>query len=192
MGVDPEGLTSAWANTLAVDHPLRPVSPHVPLHIWRSAAVVASLVAAVELILLVFTGTALLVRHGSSTPVRHAAAAATPKAATHAKPAPRPVHAVAAPKLARSRVSVMVLNGNGHHGAAGAAATRVRHHGYRVRSVGNAGRMSYARSLVMYRPGYEGEGRRLARDLGIRLVSPLDGMRSAQLHGAHAVVIIGA
>lgn len=43
----------------------------------------------------------------------------------------------------------------------------------------------------MYRPRYQGEGRRLGRDLGIALVTPLDGMRASQLHGAHVVVIIG-
>jgi hypothetical protein len=52
--------------------------------------------------------------------------------------------------------------------------------------------MTYAHSLVMYRPGYEGEGRRLARDLGIRMVTLLDGMRTSDLHGAKAVVIIGS
>jgi hypothetical protein len=52
--------------------------------------------------------------------------------------------------------------------------------------------MSYSRSIVMYRPGYEGEGRRLARDLGVRMVGPLDGMRPVQLHGAQAVLILGA
>ena len=174
-----------------MDHPLSPASAHIPPSFWRSAAVVASLVAAVELVLLVVTGTALLFRQGSSAPARHVATPATSKAQPHAKPAPLRVHAVAAPKLARSRVGVMVLNGNGRHGAAASAASRVRHHGYRIRSVGNASRMSYSRSLVMYRPGYEGEGRRLARDLGIRLVTPLDGIRPAQLHGAQAVLIIG-
>ena len=44
----------------------------------------------------------------------------------------------------------------------------------------------------MYRKGFEGEGRRLARDLGIRIVGPLDGLRTSQLHGAHAVVVVGA
>ena len=39
--------------------------------------------------------------------------------------------------------------------------------------------------------GFEGEGRRLARDLGVRVVGPLDGMRPAQLHGAQAVLILG-
>ena len=174
-----------------MDHPLNPVSPHIPVSFWRSAAVVASLVASVELVLLIVTGSALLLRDGSPTPTRHVAATEASKAQTQATPTPRRLHAVAAPKLARGRVGVMVLNGNGRHGAAAAAASRVRHLGYRIRSVGNASRMSYSRSLVMYRPGYEGEGRRLARDLGIRLVSPLDGIRPAQLHGAQAVLIIG-
>ena len=44
----------------------------------------------------------------------------------------------------------------------------------------------------MYRRGFEGEGRRLARDLGIRIVGPLDGLRASQLHGAHTVVVVGA
>ena len=58
--------------------------------------------------------------------------------------------------------------------------------------VGNAGKTTYSRSIVMYRRGYEGEGRRLAHDLGIRTVGPLDGMRPAQLHGAQAVVVLGS
>ena len=44
----------------------------------------------------------------------------------------------------------------------------------------------------MYRRGFEGEGRRLARDLGIRIVGPLDGLQASQLHGANAVLVIGA
>jgi len=112
-------------------------------------------------------------------------------ARTHASPAPQQMRAVAAPRLTRTKVSVVVLNGNGRQGAAATAATRVRRHGYRIRLVGNAGRMTYGHSLVMYRPGYEGEGRRLARDLGIRTVGLLDGMRTRQLHGAQAVVIVG-
>jgi hypothetical protein len=175
-----------------VDHPLHPVSTHIPPGFWRSAAVVASLVAAVELVLLIVTGSALLLRHGDSTPLRHKTAAPAAKAHTQTKPAARRSEPVAAPKLARGKVGVMVLNGNGRRGAAATAAARVRHHGYRISSVGNAGRMSYSHSLVMYRRGYEGEGRRLARDLGIRLVGPLDGIRPTQLRGAQALLIIGA
>jgi hypothetical protein len=44
----------------------------------------------------------------------------------------------------------------------------------------------------MYRAGFAPEALRLARDLGIRMVGPLDGIRSGQLGGAHAVVVVGA
>ena len=87
---------------------------------------------------------------------------------------------------------VLVLNGNGRQGAAAAAASRVSHRGYRIGGVANAPRSDFTRSLVMYRRGFEGEGRRLARDLGIRIVGPLDGLRAAQLKGAQAVLVVGA
>ena len=89
--------------------------------------------------------------------------------------------------LARRKMTVLVLNGNGRQGAAASTAARVSHHGYRIGGVANAPRSDFTRSLVMYRKGFEGEGRRLARDLGIRIVGPLDGLRTSQLHGAHAV-----
>ena len=44
----------------------------------------------------------------------------------------------------------------------------------------------------MHRRGFEARGTRLARDLGIAIVGPLDGMRPAQLHGAHVVAVVGA
>jgi hypothetical protein len=44
----------------------------------------------------------------------------------------------------------------------------------------------------MYRQGFEGEGRRLAKDLGVKQVGPLDGMRAGQLGRAHAVIILGS
>jgi hypothetical protein len=43
----------------------------------------------------------------------------------------------------------------------------------------------------MYRPRYEREATRLARDLGIKRVSPLDGLRARQLQGAHLAYIVG-
>ena len=86
----------------------------------------------------------------------------------------------------------MVLNGNGRTGAAAAASEQVRGHGYRLGQVTNAPRSDYARSLVMFRPGFRGEAERLARDLRIRIVAPLDGMRPAELGGAHTAIILGA
>ena len=84
----------------------------------------------------------------------------------------------------------MVLNGNGQAGAAHSAADRVQARGYLLGNVGNAPSTS-PRSLVMYRPGYAAEGRRLGRDLHVRIVRPLDGMRPVQLMGAHLVLIVG-
>jgi len=174
-----------------VDHPLRPVTATIPPSFWPRVAIVASIVAAFELILLVVTSSALLLHHGHSQAARTRSARAT-VAPTHAKPIVHRTHPVAAPRVGRGKVGVVVLNGNGRQGAAGAAASRIKRHGYHIRLVGNAGSMTYTHSLVMYRPGYEGEGRRLARDLGIRMVTLLDGMRTSALHGAQAVVVIGA
>jgi hypothetical protein len=191
--VDAEGLAPLHAKIVVVDHPLRATGA-LPLSVWRSAAVIAILVATVELVLLVVAGVALLTRHGSSS------TSTAPAHMTATKPAgPAAAHRVTphratapAAKLSRGNVRVVVLNGNGRPGAAAAGASRVRHHGYRVGLVGNAARMSYARSIVMYRPGFEGEGRRLARDLGVKLVGPLDGMRASELQGAQTVLILGA
>jgi len=105
-------------------------------------------------------------------------------------PKPRPVP-VGVPKVSRAQTPVLVLNGNGRTGAAGAEAQRLRSHGYRIRGVGNAGRANYATSIVMYAPGYRAEGFRLGRDVGIHVVGPLDGLRAAALHGARLLVIIG-
>jgi len=84
-----------------------------------------------------------------------------------------------------------VLNGNGQAGAAAAAAARVRAHGYVIGSVGNAAQPNGGRSVVMYRSGYEAEAARLAHDLRVRIVSPLDGMRPRQLMGSHLVLLLG-
>ena len=100
--------------------------------------------------------------------------------------------AAPAAHLARGKVAVSILNGNGRQGAAASAASRVSRRGYRIGGVANAPRSDFTRNLVMYRRGFEGEGRRLARDLGIRIVGPLDGLRASQLHGAHTVVVVGA
>ena len=173
-----------------MDHPLSVLEPSV--RPWRTATLVACAVAAVELVLLVVAGGALLARHSSTS----APTAAEHRAAvTKTKPAvlrvPVKTHHATTVHVARNQVGILVLNGNGRPGAAAGAASRVRRLGYPVRSVGNARSMSYARSIVMYRQGFEAEGRRLARELGIRIVGPLDGLRTGQLHGAKAVLVVG-
>ena len=151
---------------------------------WRRATIAVSAFAAVELMLLAVIGIVTL-----GNPIAHhfrasAAAAAEPRTRSSA-PAP-----AKRPTLPRGQTSVMVLNGNGQAGAAHAAAARVQAHGYMLGDVGNAPTIT-PHTLVMYRPGYEAEGRRLAGDLHVRIVRPLDGMRPAQLLGSHLVLIVG-
>ena len=69
-----------------------------------------------------------------------------------------------------------MFNGNGRAGAASAAASKLSTLGYRIPGKGNAKRQDYATSVVMYRPGFEAEGLRLARDLHVHVVGPLDGI----------------
>ena len=163
---------------------------------WRTAAIVAVAVAAVELLVLVVVGGALLAKPSTGSTARPAKVKAAASATVHKKTTVTHtvVHRVAAPAahLSRTRVTVLVLNGNGRQGAAAATASRVSRRGYHIGGVANAPSSDFTRSLVMYRKGFEGEGRRLARDLGIGIVGPLDGLRTSQLHGANAVVVVGA
>ena len=194
MVVARAGLTARRAKpVIAVDYPLH--YDDATVRPWRTAAFVAVSVAAVELVLLVVVGGALLAKPDQAERRPAAKAAARSAAAVPAarkvvravKSAPAPVA-----ELSRSKVSVLVLNGNGRTGAAAATASSVSRHGYRVGGVANASSSDFTRTLVMYRPGFEGEGRRLARDLGIPIVGPLDGMRPEQLHGAQTVIVVGA
>jgi hypothetical protein len=151
---------------------------------WRRATIAVSAVAALELLLL--TVVAILM---FGNPLLHHFTESAASAATAPKrTAPAP--AAKKPMLPRNHVSVMVLNGNGQAGAAHAAADRVQAHGYLLGNVGNAPEIT-PHTVVMFRPGFEAEGRRLARDVHARIVRPLDGMRPAQLLGAHLVLILG-
>jgi hypothetical protein len=185
-----------------VDHPLRLDRVELAVRPWQRATVLIAAVAAVELVLLIVACGALLAKPGAEAPRKaptaKASSAKTPTAkasapkTSAAKSVPARVTKAVPADLPRRRVRVVVLNGNGRQGAAALAASRVSGRGYRIGLVGNAPHHDYPRSVVMYRRGFEGEGRRLARDLGVHVVGPLDGMRPAQLNGAHAVVILGA
>jgi hypothetical protein len=176
-----------------VDHPAQ-LSASQP---WRSAALVAATIAAVELFLLVVLGFAFgaklfsrevdRVTAAAAAPAAQATVAETPASQTEVAPAEAPAPVV----LARNETSVMVLNGNGIAGAASVAAERVQRRGYIVAGTTNAPRTNFRRSLVMYRPGREAEAQRLARDLKVKRVAPLDGIRTADLQGAHVALIIG-
>jgi hypothetical protein len=166
-----------------VEHSL----PHVRSP-WRTATLVASAVAAVELVLLVALGVALLAEPVSKS-LRSAAEQQV--LAPVAKPKPRPKPAAKRPTLTRAETAVTVLNGNGRSGAAAAAADSVRRFGYTIGTVGNAPRTDVTRTIVMYRDGYRPEAARLAKDLGVKIVGPLDGLRKADLLGAHVALVLG-
>jgi hypothetical protein len=116
--------------------------------------------------------------------------AAGPGGAHHGKPKPAATPASAA-QLPRGKTTVLVLNGNGHTGAAGEAASVIHSIGYRISATGNARRMDFPRSTVMFRPGFKGEAQRLAKDVRVASVTPLDGMRPSDLCGAQLVLIVG-
>jgi LytR cell envelope-related transcriptional attenuator len=174
-----------------VDHPLPALDAQI--RPWRTAAYVAGAVAAVELVLLlVLGGGALAGAVANRVELAAADKAFAPVKRPQAAPAARKPAPVPAAHRPRSRTTVLVLNGNGRPGAAATAAARVQRRGYRISAVTNASRHDFQRSIVMYRPGFAGEGHRLARDLGVKVVGPLDGMRLSQLHAAHVVFILGS
>ena len=154
---------------------------------WRTATLLAAGVALLELVALIVLGVVLLADPVSQQ-VREAAEAKAfaPVAAKPKKPA-----ASAQPRLSRSETSVIVLNGNGRAGAAAAGADRVRSFGYTIGTVGNAPRRDVTRTIVMYRNGYRPEALRLAKDLKVKIVGPLDGLTPKDMLGAHLALVVG-
>ena len=88
---------------------------------------------------------------------------------------------------------MIVLNGNGRSGAAASGAARLQSFGYAIAGTGNAKRQGlHAATVVMYRAGYRAEGLRLAHDLKVKVVGPLDGLKPAALRGGQLAIVIGA
>jgi hypothetical protein len=149
---------------------------------WRAAAFAAGAVALAEL-------TALLALAGAHLFHVHHAAASRPATTT-----PAGGHApttVVRPLRSRSRVSVLVLNGNGVSGAAGTEATQLLARGYR-HAVPSDAPTTYAQSVALYRPGWQREAQRLAHDVGIRAATPLDVRLPGSERGYQVVLILGA
>jgi LytR cell envelope-related transcriptional attenuator len=150
---------------------------------WRTATLVAVGVAVVEAALVIALVVTLLSSADGNAATTAAKAAPTTKLAA-AKPAKPKI-------LPRTRTSILILNGNGRTGAAAAEADVVRSLRYKVAAVGNAGRSDYGRSAVLYTAGHVKEARRLARDLGITIVGPLDGISPRRMGHATAAIILG-
>ena len=166
-----------------MDHAL-PI-PHERIQTWRLAALVMTGIAALELLLLIVGGALLIAKPFSHTAAARASAGTTVRAAKRQAP-PRPAI------LPRGRTRVLVLNGNGQTGAAGTEADAVRARGYRITAVGNASQPTTGPSLVMYRPRFAAEAKRLARDTGIGTVTVLDGLKPGKLGRAHLVIVVGS
>jgi hypothetical protein len=169
-----------------VEHP---VSADVLVRPWRTATLVASAIAALELVVIVTAGV-ILIGKPLTSKLRDNARDRALGITTQSKPAAKPRIGSAVARLSRSETIVMVLNGNGVAGAAHDAASRVESRGYAVGEVGNAKRTDFMRTVVMYRPGYRGEALRLARDLRVKIVGPLDGMTIRDLMGAHVALVV--
>jgi hypothetical protein len=173
-----------------VDAPLP--NPDALIRPWRTATLVASLIAAVELVLLVGAAVVVLAKPIAHAVRHHAEAAAFAPAKKKAVPAVHHVATVAPPKLSRHQTRVFVFNGNGRSGAASTEAAQLQHLGYRIPGTGNAAHQNYATTVVMFRKGYEGEARRLARDMHVHVVGPLDGVKASALEGGQLAVVLGA
>jgi hypothetical protein len=148
----------------------------------------------IELVLLVGAAVLLLAKPLAHAVQRHAEASVLAPAPStkKAQPIVHTIKKVPPAKHPRSHTGVFVLNGNGRNGAASSEAAKLSGIGYRVPGKGNAKRQDYATTVVMYRRGWEPEGHRLARDLHVKIVGPLDGLSTSTLHGAQLVVVLGA
>jgi len=170
-----------------------PLDPHDALiRPWRTATLVASLVAAVELVLLLGAAFLLLAKPLSHAMQRHAEATAFAPVKKRAAPVHPKQAPIGLPKLVRAETGVFVLNGNGRAGAASAEAGKLTALGYRVPGTGNATRQDLATTVVMFKRGFHAEAARLAHDLHVKVVGPLDGVRPSALRGAQLAIVLGA
>jgi LytR cell envelope-related transcriptional attenuator len=152
-----------------VEH-VQPLSRPFP---WRLATLVGS-----ALVLAIFGALVLTHKQGPARPAARSGQARKGPALPPLRP--------------RSRISVLVLNGNGVSGAAGSEATSILSRGYRHATPTDAPSLGYVRSLVLFRPGWQREAERLAHDARIPTAAPLDGRVAPRYTHVPLVVILGA
>jgi hypothetical protein len=178
-----------------MDHP----AEFTPVQPWRAAAMIATAIAAVELFILLMIGFLVGAKAFSShtetatvaainKAVPGAGATSTPSKDASSAKAQKPKHTGPLP---RGRTSVVVLNGNGIPGAAAVSADRAHSLHYVVTATGNAPSTDFAASVVMFRPGFKPAAQRLAKDMNVKRVTPLDGITKGDLQGAQIALIIG-
>jgi hypothetical protein len=160
----------------------------LPAESWRRLTLVLGLIAAVEALVILVAGVVLAVRPFAHH-LRSASVSSAPLDLGGKEGADSPVGKAT---LSRGQTVVMVLNGNGRTGAAATSAARLQSIGYRIGTVGDAGSMDYPKSVIMFRRGARPEAVRLAHDLHVHTVGPLDGLEPGQLGRARLVYILGA
>ena len=167
-------------------------APDALIRPWRTATLVASLVAAVELVLLVVAASSC---SRSRSRTRCSARRRPPRSTAPKKQIAAETQATQlppSPKLTRDETKVFVLNGNGRSGAAAAAAAKLQTFGYRVPGTGNAARTDYATTVVMYRAATRRSADASPTTCTCKVVGPLDGLKPAALHGGQLAVLLGA
>jgi hypothetical protein len=88
-------------------------------------------------------------------------------------------------------VSVAVLNGTSVPGLAAKVSDDVQVNGYKLATVTNS-RTQFDQTVVSYEPGQRREAQKVAHDLGVRPVQPIDRQTQQVSGDADVVVIAGA
>jgi LytR cell envelope-related transcriptional attenuator len=88
-------------------------------------------------------------------------------------------------------VEVAVLNGTSVPGLAAKVGDDVRVNGFKLGTVTNSGDQ-FDQTVVMYAPGQQRAARKVANDLGVNPVQPIDRQTERAAGGAAVVVIAGA
>jgi hypothetical protein len=88
-------------------------------------------------------------------------------------------------------VDVAVLNGTSAPGLAAKVGDDVRVNGFKLGAVTNS-RRQFDQTVVMYEPGQQRAAKKVAHDLGVKPVQPIDRQTEQTADGANVVVIAGA
>jgi hypothetical protein len=88
-------------------------------------------------------------------------------------------------------VDVAVLNGTSAPGLAAKVGDDVRVNGFKLGTVTNS-REQFDQTVVMYAPGQQRAAKKVAHDLGVKPVQPIDRQTEQAAGGADVVVIAGA
>jgi apolipoprotein N-acyltransferase len=176
-----------------MDHPVE----YEPLQPWRIAAMVATGIAAVELFILLLIGFLVGAKAFSDKTEtatiaaikREVPQAAQTQASEQQKPADASQKKEAPKVLPRWRTSVVILNGNGIPGAAAVNADKAHSLHYVITATGNAPSTGFALDGHV-RPALPA-AQRLAKDMGVKAVTPSTGSRRATFRAPQLALIIG-